>query len=154
EKPAAANRLELAPLLVSATPLEPVLQFFTPCDVVALYAVFAEQPIDTQPGRTLRWPLEIVRPTAPAELAQPLVDAKQAGADGIEMNVIADRSQITVAAAINDQRLVTSAEDMAKEFVTPIKTFGVSAQEPLHAVDEIGIGRFEHEMKMIEHETK
>jgi hypothetical protein len=36
EKPATANRRELAPLLLSATPLNTALQLFAPGDVVAL----------------------------------------------------------------------------------------------------------------------
>ena len=48
EKPAAANRLELAAFLVSATPLERVLQVFTPRYVIALNAVFDPENIKSR----------------------------------------------------------------------------------------------------------
>ena len=41
---------------------------------------------------------------------------------------------------------------MAEQLVPPVETAGVSAQKPLHACDQIGLGRLDHEMKMIRHE--
>src|ERR1043166_3995744 len=70
------------------------------------------------------------------------------------MDVIARRLEITVAAAIYDQGLVSSAEEVAEQFMPAIEPAGIRAQEPFHADDQIGPGRFEHQMKMIEHETK
>src|SRR4026209_1667715 len=35
----------------------------------------------------------------------------------------------------------------------PIKAPGVSAQQPFHPGDQIGLGRFGHQVKMIAHQT-
>ena len=69
------------------------------------------------------------------------------------MHVITDCPQIAVAAAVHDECLVTSAEQVAKEFMAAIKPRSVGAQEPFHPRDKIGIGRLDDEMKMIFHET-
>ena len=69
------------------------------------------------------------------------------------MHVIADRPQIAVAAAVHDERLVTSTEQVAEEFVATIEPRGVGAQEPAHPGHKIAAGRFDHEMKMILQET-
>jgi hypothetical protein len=42
---------------------------------------------------------------------------------------------------------------MAKISVAPVKTRGVSPQEPPHPGGEIGAGCFDHEMKMIGHQA-
>ena len=41
---------------------------------------------------------------------------------------------------------------MAEHFVPPIEAAGVSAQKPFHPGDQIGLGRLDHQMKMIRHE--
>ena len=41
---------------------------------------------------------------------------------------------------------------MPEEFVPPMEPAGVSAQQPFHARDQIGLGRLHHQMKMIRHE--
>ena len=69
------------------------------------------------------------------------------------MYVIADGLEITVAAAVHDERLVAPAEQVPEQFVPPVEARGVSAEEPLHARDQIGLGRFHDQMKMIVHET-
>ena len=69
------------------------------------------------------------------------------------MHVFANRAQVAVAAAVHDERLVTPAEEMAREPVPAIEPAGVGAKEPFHARHEIGLWRFHHEMKMIGHET-
>jgi hypothetical protein len=72
----------------------------------------------------------------------------------ITEHVLADCSQVSVAAAINDQRFVTTAEQMAKEFVAPVEARSVSAQKPFHPGDEVGPRGFDDEMKMIGHQTQ
>ena len=69
------------------------------------------------------------------------------------MNVIADGAEITVATAVHDEGFVTSAEQVAEEFVAAIEARGVGAKKPFHPGYEIRIGRFDDEMKMIAHET-
>jgi len=69
------------------------------------------------------------------------------------MDVIADRAQIAVAAAIHDQGFVAAAEQMAEEFVPAVETARVNAQQPFHARDQIGLWRFKHQMKMISHQA-
>ena len=69
------------------------------------------------------------------------------------MHVVADGAQVAVAAAIDQEGLVTSAKEVAKEFVAAVEAAGVGAQEPFHARDQIGPGRLDHQMKMIFHEA-
>jgi hypothetical protein len=42
---------------------------------------------------------------------------------------------------------------MAQEFPAMIEAEGVSAQEPARALDVVGVGGFEHEVKMVAHEA-
>ena len=42
---------------------------------------------------------------------------------------------------------------MAEELVSPVETRGVSAEEPFHARNEISLGSFDDQMKMITHQT-
>src|SRR6266478_8352235 len=69
------------------------------------------------------------------------------------MHIIADCFEIAVAAAIDDQRLITAAEQMAKFLMPPVVAAGVSAQQPLHSNDQIGLRGFEHQMKVIAHQA-
>ena len=41
---------------------------------------------------------------------------------------------------------------MAEEFVTPVEATRVSAQQPFHPGDQIGLRRLDHPMEMIRHE--
>jgi len=70
------------------------------------------------------------------------------------MNIIADRFQIAAAAAVHDQSLVTSAEQMPEELVPAIEAAGVRAQKPFHAGHQIPQRRLNHEMKMVAHQAK
>lgn len=70
------------------------------------------------------------------------------------MHIIADRFQIPASAAVHDQRLVTSAEQVAEEFMAAIEPRGVGAQEPAHPGDEVGVGRLHNKVKMIGQETE
>ena len=78
---------------------------------------------------------------------------QQIGPRRIEMHVVADGAQVAVAAAINHEGLVASAQEMAEEFVPPVEAAAVGAQKPFHAGHQIGQRGVEHQMKMIVHET-
>ena len=41
---------------------------------------------------------------------------------------------------------------MAEELVTPVEATRVSAQQPFHPGDQVGLRRLDHHMKMIRHE--
>src|SRR5208282_1123484 len=69
------------------------------------------------------------------------------------MRIIADGFEISAGAAIDDQRLVAPAEQVAKLFVPPIETAGIGSQQPLHAGDQIRAGRFDDQMKMVRHQA-
>ena len=51
---------------------------------------------------------------APKKLAQGLLWTEEVGTDRIEVHVIANCAQITIAAAIDDQGLVVSAKEVAE----------------------------------------
>ncbi len=41
---------------------------------------------------------------------------------------------------------------MPRQIVPPVEATGISAQKPFHPNDQIGLGRFNHQMKMIWHQ--
>src|SRR6266511_1468173 len=43
---------------------------------------------------------------------------------------------------------------MSKELVSAIEPTGVGTQEPLHPGDQIGLGRFHHQVEMVAHEAE
>ena len=67
------------------------------------------------------------------------------------MHVIADRSQVTIATAIHHQRFVAATKQMTEQLMAAIKAGSVNAQKPFHAPDQVGLGRFHHQMKMVQH---
>ena len=69
------------------------------------------------------------------------------------MHVITNSLKVTITAAVHDQRLVATAEQMTEELVTPIKATGVNAKKPLHACDQVWLGRFNKQVKMIGHQA-
>jgi hypothetical protein len=83
-----------------------------------------------------------------------LVAAKHPGSDGVEMDVIADATQIFAIPTIDQQSLVTPAEEMPGKTVTAIELLGVGTQEPLHPCTQVAAGRFHDQMKMIAHHAK
>src|SRR5678809_585545 len=70
------------------------------------------------------------------------------------MSVFADRPQISVSATLNDQSLVTAAEEVTEKFVAPIEPRSIRAEKPFHASDQVGQWCLDHQMKMVEHQTK
>ena len=63
------------------------------------------------------------------------------------------RPQIPVPAALYDQGLVSTAEQMSKEPVPPIEPPCERPQPPLHSGHQIGLGGLDHRMKMVGHRT-
>src|ERR1022692_1383840 len=42
---------------------------------------------------------------------------------------------------------------MTKELMSPVEARSIRAQKPLHASDQVGLGRFDHQMKVVQHQT-
>ncbi len=68
------------------------------------------------------------------------------------MDVIAHALEITAARSVHDQRLVAPGEQGAEELVPPVEATRVSAEQPFHPGDQIGLRCLDHLMKMIRHE--
>ena len=68
------------------------------------------------------------------------------------MDVIAHALEITATRSVHDQRLVAPGEQVAEELVPPVEATRVSAQQPFHSGDQIGLRRLDDQMKMIRHE--
>jgi hypothetical protein len=64
------------------------------------------------------------------------------------------RLEITIPAAVHNQCLVTTAEQVPEKFVPPIEARRISAQQPFHPRHQIGLRRLHHQMKMIGHEAE
>jgi len=69
------------------------------------------------------------------------------------MHVIANRAQVAVAAALHDESLVTSTEEMTAQLVPEVELLGVNAQQPLHSENQVGLGRLRNQMEMIAHQA-
>ena len=69
------------------------------------------------------------------------------------MHIIADGPQVTVAAAVHDQRLVSATENMTVKLMPVVEPDGITAQQPAHPGHQIGPGRFHHQVKMVAHQT-
>src|SRR5208283_2220424 len=69
------------------------------------------------------------------------------------MHVIASSSQIARRALVNDQRLVTSAEQMPEELMPAIEPSRVSAEEPFHARHQVWLRCLGHQVKVISHQA-
>ena len=70
----------------------------------------------------------------------------------IQVDVIAHALEITAARSVHDQRLVAPGEQVAEELVTPVEATRVSAKQPFHSGDQIGLRRLDDQMEMIRHE--
>jgi hypothetical protein len=81
------------------------------------------------------------------------VRVQKVGPHWIEMDVIANGAQIAGRIAIDEERFVTSAKDVAEEFVAVVEANGVGAEKPAHAFDQVRFRRLRHQVKMISHET-
>ena len=63
-------------------------------------------------------------------MSQRLVRRQEPGPHWIQMYVIANAMQITIAAPIHNQRLVAPAEQMSENLVPPVESRGIGAQKP------------------------
>lgn len=116
-------------------------------------AVLAEQGFRAQPEGAFGGFLQIVAEAAPGVGSEGLLRAEHFGAHWIQVDIIANGFEVAVAAAIHDEGFVTSAEEVAKEFMAAVEAAGVGGKEPFHAGDEVGLGRGEDEVKMVWHEA-
>ena len=69
------------------------------------------------------------------------------------MHLLADGSKIPAARAINDQRLVAAAEEVAKELVPPLEASSIGAEKPFHPSHQRRLRRLDQQMKMVGHQT-
>ena len=70
------------------------------------------------------------------------------------MHVIADRLEIAAAAAIDNERLVAAAKEVAKLLVPAVEATGVGPQQPFHADNQIRLRRLNHQVKVIGHQAE
>src|SRR6266478_6983888 len=145
----------VAKVLVSQTPAPPDLptiglcllppplfhlqgKFSATCDTVLRNPVLSKQTIHAQPC----WPLtrrsKVTSVTAPTKTFQRRLRLNQFGSHRIEVDVVANRSQVTCAAAIDMQRLVTSRKNVAAKLVANVESLGIDPQQPFHTGDQIG----------------
>lgn len=117
-----------------------------------MQAVSTEQSITAEPHGSMLRSTEVPGDAAPGIGAQGIIATEHAGADWIEMHVIADGLQIAVS-CLDEQCFVAAAEDVTEKFATMIETKGVAAEKPAHACDQVCVGCFEDEVKMIWHEA-
>jgi hypothetical protein len=73
------------------------------------------------------------------------------GPNRVEVYVIASVLEVASAAALNGNGLIAAAKNVPREVVAFVQSNGVGAQEPMHAIDEIGIGSFQDQVEVIAH---
>src|SRR5712691_2450478 len=121
QTPASPHSFPLLRLVIPAPQLHPPLKFLSPRRTVFRNSHLPQQSPHSQPSCALARSLEILPITAPPIGAQLLFLAQPLRPHRIQMHIIADRSQISIAAAIDYQRLVTSPEQMAVQFVLAVE---------------------------------
>ena len=121
--------------------------------VVRVHPPFTQHPIHSQPPRPFAGTLQILRKTAPAIVLQGLLPLQQPGPRRIQMHVITHRLEITLAVPLHDQRLIPPAKQVPKFFVPPIIAAGVGPQQPLHPGHQVGLGRLQHQVKVVAHQA-
>ena len=87
---------------------------------VGLDAVRAQETIHPEPRRA-RGGRQVVGETAPRIGRKRLVGREEAGADGVEMHVIAGGPEVVAAAFVDDEGFVASAEEVAEELMRRLK---------------------------------
>ncbi len=113
----------------------------------------AEESVGVQPLRALVWAFEVVGKTAPAIVTQGLIEAQDASASGVEMDVIANDAEVISMVGVHQQGFIAAAEEVTKEVVAAVEAGGVGAKEPTHPCDEVGLGRFDDQMEVVTHEA-
>ena len=149
---AAPNRLKLLAFLQPAPFLQRSLKPLPARRTVLRDAPLAQQPIHPLPRRTFRARKQVRRPTAPGKTLRGRIRHHQFRSRRIQVDVIAHALELTAARSVHDQRLVVPREQVAEELLTPVEATRVSAQQPFHSGDQIGLRRLDHPMKMIRHE--
>jgi hypothetical protein len=76
--------------------------------------------VNTQPFGPATLSIQVSRVAAPAEAFERLVRLEQVGHERIEVDVIANCFQIAIAAAVDQERFVPAAEQVAEEFVPAV----------------------------------
>lgn len=153
QRPAAPDLLPYFGLIFPTTQLHAPAKLPPTGGAVFGDAGFTQHPVGPQPLRPFRTGLQVGRVTAPGIIAELINGLEEFGARGIEMHVIASRAQVPRAAAIDNERFVAAAEEVAEIAVPAIESGGVGAQQPFHARHEVGARSFHHEMKVVAHQT-
>jgi len=84
---------------------------------------------------------------------QAVFGPQQVRSHRVEMHVIAGRLQITIAAALDYERLVAAAKHVAEKLLAVIQADRAGAQEPAHALHQIRVGCFQYQVKMVAHQA-
>jgi len=124
QNPATPNFLIHLVVVFPTAQFHAFAEFFSSCRAVFGDARFAQDAIDAQPTRTFGAGFEVCRVAAPGIIAYLMAALEQLGAHGVEMDVVANGAQVAGSAAINDEGLVTSAEEVAEVTVAAIETGG------------------------------
>ena len=72
----------------------------------------------------------------------------------IQVDLIAHALEIAAARSVHDQRIGAPGEQVAEELGPPVEATRVSAQQPFHPGDPIGLRRLDHPMKRIRPEDR
>ena len=112
-----------------------------------------QQPIHLQPERSLLGRLEILPITAPAITLQLHPPLRQPRSGRIQVHIVAHRAQIAMAASVHRHRLVPPRKQMTAGPVPDIEPFGIYSQQPFHPRHQIGLRRFDHQVKVIAHQA-
>jgi hypothetical protein len=144
KEPSPPDRFELVSLLRAPPLLQRLFQTQSPHRAMLRDVIFSQQPIHWQPSRPLARTFQILRPTAPRTFPHRPCRGEHLGSGRIQMHATAHRLRIPFAAAVHDQRLVTSAEQVPKQLVPPVESRGVGTQKPLHPDHQVCLRRFNH----------
>src|ERR1039458_10515588 len=77
--------------------------------------MFSQQTVHPQPLRPVGLGGQIPAKTAPRIFQQPVLRSQQLCPHRVQMYIVADSPQIAIAAPVHDQRLVATAEHVAKK---------------------------------------
>jgi sorbitol-specific phosphotransferase system component IIA len=115
--------------------------------------MFTQQPVHSNPRGPVGWGGEIPPQTTPGIGEHPVLGANQPRPDRVQVHVIADRLEVPVAAALDDQGLVPAAEYVPGELAPVVQAPGVAAQKPAHPGDQVGVGGLDDQVKLVPHQA-
>jgi hypothetical protein len=110
QTPPAPNRSPVAPGFLGAPFFHAQLELAPTRRRVLRNAHFTQEPVHPQPGRTPSRGLQVFGKATPPESAQWHLRRQQFGPHRVEMNIVAHRLEIAVAAAVYDERFVAATE--------------------------------------------